>query len=94
MQGAHEQNTLFSGTYQYMYYGFDVTVTGRTNCRPDGAVRTARTGPHHLLDHRLLHGLDDALFDHHAGLGCALEGLLRRPFRADGKAQGPFVLLF
>jgi hypothetical protein len=46
-----------------------------------------------LSDDRLLDGFDNALFDHHARLRSALERLLGRPFRADGQAEGSFILL-
>jgi len=44
-------------------------------------------------DHWLVHGLDDTLFDHDAGLGSVLDSLLGGPFGTDWKTQGPFVLL-
>lgn len=45
------------------------------------------------LDHWLVHGLDDTLFDHDTGLGGVLNSLLRGPFGTDGETQGAFVLL-
>lgn len=50
--------------------------------------------PRGQSNHRLLHRLDDALFDHDARLGGVLDRLLSRPFGADGDAERPFVLLF
>jgi len=44
-------------------------------------------------DHGLLHGFDDTLFDHDAGLGGVLDSLLGGPFGTDGETQRPFVLL-
>ena len=44
------------------------------------------------LHHGLLHGLDDALLDHHARLGSTLEGLLGRPLRTQWHPQRPLVL--
>lgn len=45
------------------------------------------------LDHWFVHGLDDTLLDHDAGLGDVLDSLLGCPFGTDGETQGPFVLL-
>lgn len=45
------------------------------------------------LDHRLLHGLDDALFDHHTRLGCVLQSFLRRPLGANRQTERSLVLL-
>ena len=45
------------------------------------------------LNERTRHGSDDALLDHHPGLGGILEGLLGRPLWSDRESQRSLVLL-